>query len=188
MRIRDGIAAAVLLAGLMTGLSGPGMATAEPVTTDTATSDTAASSDVSASAASYGGTITRAEVIARAKDWWDRRVPYSQTAYAWDVNHGKTYRTDCSGFVSMAWKLTSSRTTSTLDEVSTRIAWSALKPGDMILRNGHVKLFEKWANTAHTSMWIYEEGSTSTDMDHETVTLATLQSGGYLPWKYRNIR
>jgi hypothetical protein len=37
-------------------------------------------------------------------------------------------------------------------------------------------------------MWIYEEGSTATDMDHETVTVATLKSGGYAPWKYKNIR
>jgi len=181
MRIRDGVAAAVLLAGLMTGLAGPAMA--EPVTTDTATS-----SDVSASAAAYGGVITRAEVMTRAKDWWTRQIPYSQSAYASDINRGKTYRTDCSGYISMAWKLTSSRNTSTLDEVATRISWSALQPGDMILRVGHVKLFEKWANTAKTSMWIYEEGSTSTDMDHETVSVATLQSGDYLPWKYRNIR
>ena len=78
-------------------------------------------------------------------------------------------------------------TTSTLDEVATKISWANLKPGDMILRNGHVKLFEKWANTAHTSVWIYEEGSTATDMDHETVTIATLKDGGYLPWKYNKI-
>jgi cell wall-associated NlpC family hydrolase len=179
MRIRDAFAVAALVAGLATGLAGTATAAPAPDTSTT---------DVSASAASYGGVITRAEVISRAKNWWDRKVPYSQSAYAWDVNHGKTYRTDCSGFVSMAWKLTSSRTTSTLDAVATRISWSSLQPGDMILRNGHVKLFEKWTSSAKTAMWIYEEGSTATDMDHETVTVATLQGGSYLPWKYHNIR
>jgi cell wall-associated NlpC family hydrolase len=176
MRIRDALAAAVLVTGLATGLAG--QATAAPATDN----------EVSVAAASYGGVITRAEVISRAKDWWDRKVPYSQSAYAWDVNHGKTYRTDCSGFVSMAWKLTSSRNTSTLDGVATRISWANLQPGDMILRDGHVKLFEKWTSSAKTAVWIYEEGSTATDMDHETVTIATLKDGNFLPWKYNNIR
>jgi cell wall-associated NlpC family hydrolase len=140
-------------------------------------------------AAGYGGTITRAAVLARAKNWWDRRVPYSQSAYAWDSNHGKKYRTDCSGFVSMTWKLTSSRTTQTLDNVSTRISWASLKPGDMLLRNGHhVKLFEKWTSSAKTAMWIYEEGSTATDMDHETVSVDYLKDNNFVPWKYNKIR
>ena len=180
MRIRHAVAATALSLGLLSGISGIAHAAPEGV-------EEIGVQQVEAADASYGGTITRAEVIKRAKDWWDRKIPYSQTAYASDINRGKTYRTDCSGFVSMAWKLTSSRTTSTLDEVATKIAWANLKPGDMILRNGHVKLFEKWANTAHTSVWIYEEGSTSTDMDHETVSIATLKDGGYLPWKYNKI-
>jgi len=36
-------------------------------------------------------------VIANAKTWLNPPVPYSQTAY----HNG--YRTDCSGYVSMAW-------------------------------------------------------------------------------------
>ncbi|WP_045316729.1 hypothetical protein [Lentzea aerocolonigenes] len=179
MRIRHAVAATALSLGLLSGISG--IAHAAPEKPE----GTIGQEEVAA--AGYGGSISRTEVISRAKNWWDRKVPYSQTAYAWDVNHGKQYRTDCSGFVSMTWKLTSSRTTSTLDGVATKIAWANLKPGDMILRNGHVKLFEKWANTAHTSVWIYEEGSTATDMDHETTTIATLKSGGYAPWKYNKI-
>ena len=180
MRIRHAIAASVMSLGLLSGIVTTANASPEGV-------EEIGIQQIDAAAAGYGGTITRAEVISRAKDWWDRKIPYSQTAYASDVNRGKTYRTDCSGFVSMAWKLTTSRTTSTLDEVATRISWANLKPGDMILRNGHVKLFEKWANTAHTSVWIYEEGSTATDMDHETVTISSLKSGGYAPWKYKKI-
>ena len=146
-------------------------------------------SGVEAKAAGYGGTITRKEVIARAKNWWDRKVPYSQSAYAWDVNKGKKYRTDCSGFVSMTWKITSSRNTSTLDDIATKVAWANLKPGDMVLRAGHhVKLFEKWTSSAKTSMWIYEEGSTATDMDHETVSVSYLKDNGYVPWKYKKIK
>jgi hypothetical protein len=181
MRIRHAVAATALSLGLLSGISGIANAMPEgPAEQETPISQEQA-------AAGYGGTITRTEVMKRAKDWWDRKVPYSQSAYTWDVNHGKKYRQDCSGFVSMAWKLTSSRTTSTLDEVATKIAWANLKPGDMILRNGHVKLFEKWANSAHTSVWIYEEGNTRDDMDHESISIASLKDGGYAPWKYKKI-
>src|SRR5512142_2177506 len=103
----------------------------------------------------YGGPIKRSDVIKRAADWNKRNVQYSQTAYAWDLNHGKRYRTDCSGFVSMSWALTSSRTTQTLGGVATKIAWKNLKPGDMVLRKSHhVELFDKWANSSHTKFWI----------------------------------
>lgn len=181
MRIRHAVAATALSLGLLSGITGIAHAAPEgPAEQETAISQVEA-------AAGYGGSISRTEVMKRAKDWWDRKIPYSQSAYAYDINRGKKYRTDCSGFVSMAWKLTTSRNTSTLDEVATKISWANLKPGDMILRNGHVKLFEKWANAAHTSMWIYEEGSTATDMDHETVSVATLKNGGYAPWKYKKI-
>lgn len=182
MRIRQAVAVSALALGLLSGFATPALASPEGVQEPESTIQ-----EVGVAGA-YGGAITRAEVISRAKNWWDRKIPYSQTAYAWDVNHGKQYRTDCSGFVSMAWKLTTSRTTSTLDEVATRVTWANLQPGDMILRNGHVKLFEKWTSSAKTAMWIYEQGSTSTDMDHETVSVSSLKSGGYLPWKYRNIR
>lgn len=141
-----------------------------------------------AAAAGYGGTITRAEVLKRAKYWWDKKVPYNQKGAYRDINGGKKYRTDCSGFVSMAWKLTSSRTTYTLPEVSKPIAWSALKPGDIVLSKGHVKLFEKWANADKTVMWIYEQGSTKTDMDHEKVSVSTLKNGGYKPRAYKKIK
>ncbi|GIJ52121.1 hypothetical protein Val02_90070 [Virgisporangium aliadipatigenens] len=137
----------------------------------------------------YGGTIKRADVIKRAKDWYKRNVPYSQSKYAWDINKGKKYRTDCSGFVSMTWALTSSRTTRTLHQVSTKIAWKNLKPGDMVLRKGkHVQLFEKWANSGKTSFWIYEEGSTASDMNHRKVSVSSAKNSGYVPYKYKKIK
>lgn len=148
----------------------------------------AADTGVEAAAAGYGGEITRAEVLKRAKYWWEKKVPYNQTKYYRDVNNGKKYRTDCSGFVSMAWKLTSSLTTYTLPNVSKPISWSALKPGDIVLSNGHVKLFEKWADSGKTVMWIYEQGSTATDMDHERVSVSTLKNGGYKPRAYKKIK
>jgi hypothetical protein len=127
-------------------------------------------------------------VIARAKDWLKRNVPYSQSRWAWDVNKGKKYRTDCSGFVSMSWALTGSRNTRTLDDISDRTNWSQLKPGDMVLRSGHVQLFEKWANKKKTSFWIIEEGSTKSDMNHRVIKLSDAKRQGYKPWKYKKIR
>lgn len=57
--------------------------------------------------------VARSTIVARGQDWVNKHVPYSQS---------KTYdgyRTDCSGFVSMAWMLSKpGLTTSTLKGVS----------------------------------------------------------------------
>ncbi|MFA1551470.1 hypothetical protein [Actinomadura chokoriensis] len=105
----------------------------------------------------------RSEVIARAKTWnphSEDRVPYSQTRYH------EGYRTDCSGFVSMALGLpkpgenTVGLTSSRFTE---RIKMSELKKGDLVMdaegsnTTRHVVIFEKWANSAHTSYWAYEQ-------------------------------
>lgn len=70
---------------------------------------------------------------------------------------GTLYRTDCSGFVSMA--LHSSppgRSTVSLPQIGDPIAWDDLQPGDFVGTlgpgtggaNGHVTLFKSWANSA----------------------------------------
>ncbi len=105
----------------------------------------------------------RSQVIARAKTWnphSDERVRYSQS----DYHEG--YRTDCSGFDAMTLGLpkpgpntvglTSSRFTK-------RIKMSELKKGDLVMdaqgtnTTRHVVIFEKWANSRHTSYWAYEQ-------------------------------
>jgi hypothetical protein len=208
-RARRHILAAIAIAGLGMTLAAAASAAALPptgtATAGTAVSETEAQSTITeagppegieepdlgtsiTAGVHYGGPITRAEVIRRAKNWSDRNIQYSQANYAWDINNGRRYRTDCSGFVSMAWALTTSRTTLNLHGVATRISWPDLKPGDMILLAGtHVQLFEKWANANHTVMWIYEEASPDQDMNHETISLAYLRNHGYVPWTYNNI-
>lgn len=93
----------------------------------------------------------RAAVIERAETWTDERVPYSQTAYR------DGYRTDCSGFVSMAWGLPENLTTWRIPLVAEEISKGDLKPGDILLDctsdDRHVVIFEKWANAEHTSYW-----------------------------------
>lgn len=137
--------------------------------------------------------ISRSEVIARGHYWVQRNVQYSQSAYTNGAGESKTYRTDCSGFISMAWHLPTSRWTGNLGEVSTTISYSSLKPGDILMRNpsstsGHVVMFERWANSAHTSMWILEQASTASDMNYRTVTVSDRQANGYKAYRYKKIR
>ncbi len=100
------------------------------------------------------------EAIERAQSWAEAGVGYSGSNYY--TNEYGSYRTDCSGYVSMAWGLASSYTTVTLPSVSYPIAKDALEPGD-ILNNplpgtsGHVVLFAGWADAAKTRYFAYEE-------------------------------
>ncbi len=100
------------------------------------------------------------EAIERAQSWAEAGVGYSGSNYY--TNEYGSYRTDCSGYVSMAWGLGSSYTTVTLPSVSYPIAKDALEPGD-ILNNplpgtsGHVVLFAGWADAAKTRYFAYEE-------------------------------
>ncbi|WP_163508909.1 hypothetical protein [Fodinicola acaciae] len=137
-----------------------------------------------------GKYITRAEVIARAENWFARNVPYSQSATATDPDGAHTYRTDCSGFVSMAWHLAKtglgSPTTVSLPEYATKISKANLKPGDILDDPGHhTVLFAGWADSAHTRFTYYSEGSTATDMNHDTASLSSYS--GYDAYRYNKI-
>jgi hypothetical protein len=122
-----------------------------------------------AAASVPGGSITRAEVLARAQHWYAQGadLPYNQGASNPDPQ-GRLYRTDCSGYVSMAWHLTSSLNTVSLPGVSHLIAKADLQQGDVLnapIRSpkhstGHVKLFVRWAAADKPSFVGYEFGST----------------------------
>ena len=58
--------------------------------------------DVQCCVGGSSGSISRDEVISRAQDWVNRKIPYSQSK----TTDG--YRQDCSGYVSMAWKSSTS--------------------------------------------------------------------------------
>ena len=133
--------------------------------------------------------ISRAEIIVRAYDWWERRVPYGQGASATDVE-GHSYRSDCSGFISMAWRLSQSRTTDTLPSVSTAISKASMQEGDMMMwdgsgTSGHAVLFEKWADSDHTRVWIFEQASTAADMNHREAALSEFSN--MQAYKYKNV-
>jgi len=133
--------------------------------------------------------LTRAEIISRAKVWVRVKVPYSQSRYASEagvlvtvtpaaVAATRGYRTDCSGFVSMALGLKTkagaplSLDTGSLPTRLIKTSKSDLAAGDVILRPktlkidgktvpyGHAVVFSGWANDAKSYYWgLHESGS-----------------------------
>lgn len=138
--------------------------------------------------------IRRADVIERAWNWYNRNIQYNQGATATGPGGVYSWRTDCSGFVSMALKLgptgincpwTGSLATSTY---SYGISRSNLRPGDYLVDAGnHVVLFHRWANTAHTQFVLFELGNTASDMNHRTAYLSSYGSA-FLARRAHNIR
>ncbi|MFF7590940.1 hypothetical protein ACFZCK_25985 [Kitasatospora purpeofusca] len=139
-------------------------------------------------ASSVGGSIATSEVMARANDWLARDIPYNQGSYATDVTGTKSYRQDCSGFVSMAWHLSNSENTDSLDNraLTTRVALSDLKPGDAldndpgdgsVKASGHIILFDHWVNKA-AGQFAYIDEVNSTLNVRAGVTYLTGDSSG----------
>lgn len=135
--------------------------------------------------AASASAITRATILARAQAWVDRQVPYSQTKW-----YGG-YRTDCSGFNSMAWQLTSgghplSLSTRTLHSVSTTVAPGALLPGDALIKhNYHTRVFYGWLDASHTKYIAYEQAGPVTKSSIKD--LADDLAFGYVPYRYKKI-
>jgi hypothetical protein len=134
---------------------------------------------------------TRSTVLKRARTWLAVGIPYSQ--YRCYQNQNGVYRTDCSGYVSMAWGVGGrgdSHWTGNFLNISTVIARSSLLPGDALLRHvgnphlDHVVLFVRWADDAHTQPVVMEQtGSRDTVEDTWSQSNAAL----YTPVRYNNI-
>lgn len=103
------------------------------------------------SAPAQAEAITRKQILARSRTWVVKKVGYSQS------RHYRGYRRDCSGFVSMAWKLKRSYTTRTIHKRATRVRISQLKPGDAVLTRGHVAIFAGWKNKKKRTYYAMEE-------------------------------
>jgi hypothetical protein len=106
---------------------------------------------------SVGGKISRNEIVSRGQYWVSKHVPYSMSKYFPD-QQGRNYRTDCSGFVSMALHAASpGYSTVTLGQIATPISYGSIKAGDLIgtLASGtggaagHVVLFHSWTDASH---------------------------------------
>lgn len=136
--------------------------------------------------------ISRDTVIKRAKTWLTavdgHQVPYSQS---------KTfggYRTDCSGYVAMALKLSKPGTNTVglaSSTYSKKIKMASLKKGDLIIDpNGsnttrHVVIFQKWTSSAKKSYWAYEQrGGHGTDHRKLSYGVGSDEYDAYRPKKY----
>jgi hypothetical protein len=104
-------------------------------------------------------------VFARARSWltaWSGGpVPYLSSNAPADLLNG--YRRDCSGYVSMALGLPGpGLNTVDLAARSTVLTKIDLQPGDLMINpafdlQGHVVLFERWADTSMSRYWGYEQ-------------------------------
>ncbi|WP_433175128.1 helix-turn-helix domain-containing protein [Actinoallomurus sp. CA-150999] len=136
--------------------------------------------------------ITRPQILTRARTWHphsDRRIPYDMSK-----NRGG-YRTDGSGYASMTLGLPAPGPN------STDLAWggyarqippSKLLPGDLIINatgqasTRQVAIFEKWANTAHTAYWVYQQRR-EYGTDHLMLRYALSANSPYRPYRPLNI-
>ncbi|MBS3956131.1 MAG: cell wall-binding repeat-containing protein [Clostridiales bacterium] len=139
--------------------------------------------------------ISCPEVMARAQRWVDLAVPYSQTSFF------EGYRQDCSGFVSMAWRLTwpsgaaRSLATDTLPGVCTPITREDLRPGDAIIRPktatvwGHAVIFGGWSNAARTHYWAFEASNSAggTRMRETPYPYWAASGVGFAPYRFNGI-
>ncbi|NUT98787.1 MAG: hypothetical protein HOY78_42975 [Saccharothrix sp.] len=127
---------------------------------------------------------SRTETQTRSQSWLDEQVPYSQNAC--HSNAFGDYRTDCSGYVSLAWGLTHSRTSTTLREVATEIAHADLRPGDALANANHAALFVRWGDDARTEPVVREQ----TGPDGQPPVERKWTSGtaaGYTPLRYYKV-
>ncbi|MFA3872260.1 peptidoglycan-binding protein [Streptomyces sp. MMCC 100] len=133
--------------------------------------------------------VTRTEIIDRAKTWVAAKVPYSMTAF-WSDG----YRQDCSGFVSMAWKLPANEWTGSLGTVADRITKEELQPGDILLfhnasdpqKGSHVVIFGGWTDGTHTAYTAYEQTPPHTRR-LDTPYAYWSNSAKYLPYRYKGV-
>ncbi|MGW2190416.1 FG-GAP-like repeat-containing protein, partial [Streptomyces sp. NPDC001719] len=132
--------------------------------------------------------ITRSETLRRAASWFGKGLHYSGD------NTYQGWRTDCSGFVSMAWGLPGpGETTDSFipGGVAHEISKDELKPGDALNNkalgnDGHVVLFEKWADSSQSSYWGYEFSSSG--LHHRVIPYAYFsRSEQYRPIRFNTI-
>ncbi|MFF0423721.1 peptidoglycan-binding protein [Streptomyces sp. NPDC004520] len=132
---------------------------------------------------------TRSEIINRAKKWVAAEVPYSMEKY-WSDG----YRQDCSGYISMAWNLSSNEWTGSLDRFAVRIDRTELQPGDILLfhnpdsptRGSHVVIFGGWTDYTHTSYIAYEQTKPHT-RKQATPMAYWENSDRYVPYRYKGV-
>lgn len=144
-----------------------------------------------------GSPVRRSEIIERAESWLRPSVPYSTAKF--HHNEYGIYRTDCSGYVSMAWGLPGvppnrrgGLDTRGLATVSETIERDELRAGDVLLRTEgsrlirHVAVFHEWADDDRTAYWGFEQ-SGGTGTVHRRIVYPYGGQEHYLPRRYLNV-
>ncbi|OQW90936.1 MAG: hypothetical protein BWK78_05840 [Thiotrichaceae bacterium IS1] len=91
---------------------------------------------------------------------------------------------DCSGFVSRIWELSSKRGTGNLPDLSTRITYNDLKPGDILNRSSdHVMVFS--TRDSSGNYLVYESSATGWKVALNQRSAAYV--GSYTPYRYTKI-
>jgi hypothetical protein len=149
--------------GLLLVLAGGGLVAAAPAHADTAVTCNDTSSP--------DGTIYGCMAAQRAMSWINANggqgVIYD-TGGLWPDPAGVTYRTDCSGFVSMALHLTptglAALNSADMYEANgfVDVAKDSLQQGDILTNpiagpDGHVVLFDHWTDSSHSAYWGFEQ-------------------------------
>ena len=123
----------------------------------------------------------RAAAIARGFEWLDDEIPFNL-----DARH-ETYRTDCSGFVSMCWQLDAPGITTrnfgkSGSGTKTLGSYDDLVPADALVKAGkHGFIFLGWNDAAHAGACVLEQSSTRNDMQFRVRMAASLRTDGFLP-------
>lgn len=128
----------------------------------------------------------RKAILQRAAKWLRDPVPYSQTA--WKDGH----RTDCSGYVSMAWGRSDFTTADVPprdpdSRIAREIEWDELIPGDAVARGpnllnpGHIMLY---AGTDYAGFSCFWEQTHPGDTRVTSVIKTTL-TGSYVAIRER---
>jgi len=127
--------------------------------------------------------VTRDGIIKRAQSWVDLRVPYSQRVLF------EGHRTDCSGFVSMAWGLPGpGRTTREFAAISTTITREQLQPGDIMLKPGtHVAIFAGWTNPERTEWRSLEQSGSNERAVSRLIRYPFWNETGYTPRRFNRL-
>ncbi|MFG3281323.1 M23 family peptidase [Streptomyces sp. NPDC048111] len=142
-----------------------------------------------------GGPITRSEVIWRAQAWVDLAPRYDQHGSAPGPGGDYDYRTDCSGYVAMAWHLDANPNTQGLPGFSHEIRRDELRAGDVLNSfYDHVLIFHEWLDDqGGFSYYSFGGGSSTIDPPghfRTNINNATLDghpNGDYQALRYNNI-
>lgn len=92
---------------------------------------------------------------------------------------------DCSGLVSRCWDLPRKHSTRSLGNICYELeSFENLRPGDIVNSfDGHVVIFESFANAERTRISVYEAGGTR--VERNVHTIARLKKKGFKPLRYK---